>query len=170
MRPALVALLLAAAVAAGCASPPQVAAMRASAEARAAARLPGRVAVSVSGGREDSGHLTDADFKAAIEASLLSARAFEGLADAGTARYELRAGVISVARPPIGGTFPTDLEVSWSLNDRTSGAVLMRKAIASYGDSGGFSAFAGATRARHALEAAVRANIEKFIAELPKQP
>ncbi len=174
MRAALPALLLAAALAAGCVSPPQVTSMQPAPDLRAAATLPGRVAVSATGGREnaglDGGNLTDADFKAAIEASLLSARAFEGLADAAGARYLLKASVISVVRPAFGATFPTDIEVGWSLSDTTNGDVLVRKSIASHGSTGAFSAFAGATRVRYALEAAVRANIEKFIAELPARP
>lgn len=172
MKRALLAIALGAALLLeGCALTPEAPAMQAPTAARAGATLPGLVLVNASGGGTDTGALQDAEFKTAIEASLLSARAFEGLAgDSAQARWLLAARVVSLTRPAMGATFPTDMEVAWTLTDRSTGAVPLRKPITSHGSTGAFSAFAGGVRARLALEAAVRENIGKLIAELPAAP
>jgi hypothetical protein len=154
-----------------CASAPMSPAMQAAAPPPARATAPGPVSVLVTGGGEttalDGPNIANADFKAAIEASLLRARAFERAAVDADARYMLSANIVSLAKPLIGFSYTVELEVGWSLLDKRSGQVLLRKSITVRGTATMAEAFAGATRIRLAVEAAARANIEQMLRELP---
>ena len=160
---------------ASCASPPAGPAMQAAAALATRAAAPGAVAVTVIGGQEtsalDGPNIGDAAFKAAVEASLLQARAFEpGVEGVAPARYALGATIVRLAKPLFGGTFTVELEVGWTLLDRSRGQVLLRKSITSTGSAGMSDALVGATRLRLAVEAAARANIEHLLRELATLP
>jgi len=154
-------------LAAGCASPPTTGAMQAAGPATSIATAPGTVAVRVTGGRATSElegpNITDADFKAATEVTLLGSRAFTGLAEPDQARYALTATIASLSKPYFGSTFTVELEVGWTLLDRANDRVLLRKGIVSTGTATTNDALAGATRIRLAIEAAARANLQQLL-------
>lgn len=153
---------------AGCAIAPTPQAMQAETVAPARVTAPGRVAVSARGGVDivDGISIANPDLKAAIEGTLMQAKAFEGVDTPDTARYQLAAVVTHQSRPAFGASFTVNVEIGWSLTDRTDGRVLLRKVIPSEGTVGAFAAFAGATRVRMATEAAVRANLELLLKDL----
>ena len=153
-----------------CASAPERPAMQVTVSPVALTTAPGGVEVAVSGGRPTSelegASISDDDFKAAVEASLVAARAFERVAAGASARYALNASIVRLTRPLFGGTFTVEFEVAWTLTDRSRDLVLMRKGIATSGTATMSEAFAGAARLRLALEAASRANIQALLREL----
>ncbi len=164
-------ILVAAALLVACASAPMSPAMQAAVPPPARATAPGAVSVLVTGGGEttalDGPNIANADFKAAIEASLLQARAFERVAVGADARYRLSANIVSLSKPVFGASFTVDFEVGWSLLDTRSGQVLLRRGITASGTATMAEAFVAATRIRLAVEAAARANIEQMLRELP---
>lgn len=164
-------LVVAAALLVACASAPMSPAMQAAVPPPARATAPGAVSVLVTGGGEttalDGPNIANADFKAAIETSLLQARAFERVAVGADARYQLNANIVSLSKPLFGASFTVELEVGWSLLDTRSGQMLLRKGITASGTATMAEAFVGATRLRLAVEAAARANIEQMLRELP---
>jgi hypothetical protein len=162
------ALVVGVALLAGCASAPTPQAMQVEDVAPSRVSAPGRVAVSASGGADavDGVSINNADLKAAIEATLVKARAFEGVDLPASARYQLAAVVTHQSKPAFGASFTVNVEIGWSLTDRQDGRVLLRKVIPSEGTVGAFAAFAGVTRVRMATEAAVRANLDRLLKEL----
>jgi len=161
---------LALALLAACASAPTTTAMQVVAPAVAISPAPGTVAVRVTGGRATSElegpNITDADFKAATEATLLGARGFAGLAEPSAARYALLANIVRLTKPYWGGTYTVEFEVGWTLLDRTDNKVLLRRGITSTGTATMSDSMVGATRIRLAVEAAARANLEQLAREL----
>ncbi len=128
------------------------------------------VTVNVSGGQKSDGNagigIVDADFKAAIEASLLRAGAFGSVQASGPAGYTLSANIIELRMPAMGFSMTVDLEVAWTLARSSDGAVLMRKAVRNSFTAGVSDAFAGVTRVRLAVEGAARGNVQLFLKEL----
>jgi len=159
-------------LAAACATPPTTGAMQASLASVTVPTAPGAVTVTVRGGQPTSdvegANLGDADLKAATEATLVNARAFQRVGDDPGARYLLSATIVHVARPVFGTSFTVDVDVGWSLLDRAQGKVLLRKGITTSGTATMSDAVVGATRGRMALEAATRANLEQLLRELAK--
>lgn len=169
-RAALLALGLGALLLAGCASAPVTTSMQVAAPPAARSTAPGTVSVTVSGGQEtsaiDGPNISDADFRSAVERTLVDARAFQGMAGDGTGRYALQARIVRLTKPLFGGTFTVDLEVAWTLLDRQGDRVLLRKPLTASGTATMSDAFVGATRIRLAVEAAARANIALLLREL----
>lgn len=165
-------LLAAGSALVGCASAPEPKAMQARPGAPPRATpAPGAVQVTISGGNEsgalDGPWISAPDFKAAVESSLLQARAFEGLAEGAAARYALGGNIVRVTRPMWGLNFEVTAEIGWSLVDRRQGdRVLLRKVLTSTGAATVSDTLVGATRIRLAVEAAARASIEALLAEL----
>lgn len=158
--------------AAACATPPTIGAMQAPMPSGTIPTAPGAVTVKITGGQPTSelegSNLSDADLKAATEATLLRAHAFQGVADDLGARYVLSATIVRVPHPVFGLTFTIEVDVGWSLLDRAQGKVLLRKGITTSGTATMSDAIAGPTRGRMALEAAARANLEQLLRELAK--
>jgi len=157
---------------AACATPPTTGAMRASVPSGTIPTAPGTVTVKVTGGQPTSelegASLADADLKAATEATLLHANAFQRVSDDLGARYVLSATIVRVPHPWIGLTFTFEVDIGWSLLDRAQDKVLLRKGITTSGTATMSDAIGGSTRGRMALEAAARANLEQLLRELAK--
>jgi hypothetical protein len=157
-------------LAAACVTPPTTGAMQGSVPSATIPTAPGAVSVRVTGGQPTSelegANLSDADLKAAAEATLTRARAFQRVGDDPNARYLLSATIARVTRPVFGTTFTVEVDVGWSLLDRTQGKVLLRKGITTSGTATMSDAVVGATRGRMALEAAARANLDQLLREL----
>jgi hypothetical protein len=153
-----------------CVTAPTTGAMQAASAPVSLTTAPGAVTVKVTGGRPTSDvegpSLSAADLKAATEATLKLAHAFQQVGDAPDARYLLSATIVPTTHPWIGTTFTFEVDVGWQLVDRARGKVLLRKAISTSGTATMSDAYYGATRGRLALEAATRANLEQLLREL----
>ena len=123
------------------------------------------VSVETRGGAETDAvgvsNVSDADFKAAIESSILKTRLFKSVAPGKGGDYELSVVISDVRKPIFGASFTVDMEAGWSLVKAADKSVVMRKVIKSTHTVGAFESFAGATRLRLALEGAARKNIEQ---------
>jgi hypothetical protein len=167
---ALAGVLSVAVLVSSCASPANPAAMEVSTPRVQLKKNDYSVNVSVTGGQEtdalSSSNISNADLKAAIEASLTKSGAFQRIQAAPDAQYELTARIIELSKPSLGFSFTVELEIGWSLLRTRDKAVLIRKAIRSTHTTGMSESFAGVTRLRMAVEGAVRKNIDLFIQEV----
>lgn len=168
----LLALLAAALILGGCASPADRAAMTPQ-NLVVAKHHPYSLRVQTGGGAEtgamDSSNVADADLKAAIEAAVIQSKLFKTVVQGSDGDYELSVRVTSLSKPLFGGTFTVDMETAWSLTKLSDRSVAMRKSVKSSGTATMSDAFAGVTRLRLAVEAATRNNIAQgltAIAEL----
>jgi ABC-type uncharacterized transport system auxiliary subunit len=109
--------------------------------------------------------LEAADFKLAVEASLESAGLRRG-PDGAAAEYQLVAQIIELERPFAIARITANLEVAWSLLRKSDNSVVFRKVISSTHTGGAFDSLAGLTRARMAVEAAAKNNIEMMVTDL----
>ena len=162
-RLAAAALVAAAAVLAGCASPADKQAMTVGKQVSIAKPHPYSVALDVTGGAETSGttssNIANADLKDAIEASIRETRVFREVVQGKNGQYLLLVNVVTLSKPSFGFSFTVDLEAGWTLTRASDGQIVYRKSIMSTGVAGATEAFAGTTRLRLAVEAAARANI-----------
>jgi hypothetical protein len=172
---ALTALGLAAAVGgmAGCAAPAMKENM-AAAPIAASRKLPYSVSVDARGGSEtgpvDSSNVSNADLKAAIEASILQSSLFRSVVQGKTGDYELTVTITQLSKPTFGGSFTVTLETGWALVRRSDQAVVMRKAVKSAYTARLSDAFVGVTRLRLAVEGAVRQNITEGLQAIAALP
>ena len=125
------------------------------------------VKVNVTGGSDTtattSSNIADADFKAAIEASIVSAGLFKSTQSTPGAPFELNARIVQLSKPSIGFSFTVELEVAWTLTRTSDQAPVLRKVIKSSHTATTSDAFVGATRLRLAVEGAARKNIDSAI-------
>jgi hypothetical protein len=147
----------------GCASPADKQAMTVDKTAVVAKKHPYAVGVTVRGGAATSAgtssNISDADLRAAIEASIKETQAFREVVEGRSGQYELAVNVIQLSKPSFGFSFTVDFEAGWTLTRVSDGQVVFRKAIASTYTASASAAFAGATRLRLAVEGAAKANI-----------
>jgi hypothetical protein len=158
------AILVATVVAlAGCATPADKKAMAVDKTASVAKKHPHGVAVTVRGGAETSAagssNISDADLKAAIEASIKETQVFREVVQGRAGQYELAVNVIQLSKPTFGFSFKVDMEAGWTLTRLSDGQVVYRKAISSTHTASASDAFVGTTRLRLAVEGAAKANI-----------
>jgi hypothetical protein len=129
----------------------------------------GNVSVVTSGGSETSAlgksQISDADFKTAIENSILETKIFSGVVSAGDGEYKLSAIVTNVEQPSFGFSFTVKMEAAWSLKTSDK-KVVWEKLIRSEHTTGSGEAFAGIKRLRLATEGAAKNNIEQAFTEL----
>jgi hypothetical protein len=162
--PHVLALLFAALVLAltGCASPASREAMTVPASATTN-KFPNSVTAAVTGGSEtgamDSSNISNADFKAAIEKSIVDTALFKTVVQGKGGDYELNVMITKLSKPLFGASFTVELEAGWSLIRSSDKAVMMRKSISSTSTATMGDAFAGVTRLRLAVEGAARQNI-----------
>ncbi|MDB5945881.1 MAG: hypothetical protein JWQ33_907 [Ramlibacter sp.] len=154
----------AAVVLAGCASGAHKENMAAVAPAAVYKKIPHSVRVETRGGSEtgamDSSNVSNADLKAAIEASIVSSGLFRNVAQSNN-DYALSVTVTGLTKPMFGGSFTVTMETGWSLTRASDNAVLLRKVIRSSHTAGLGDSLVGATRLRLAVEGAARNNIEQ---------
>jgi hypothetical protein len=128
------------------------------------------VRVNVTGGNDTtamtSSNIADADFKAAIEASIVKAGLFKTVQALPGAPFELNAMIVQISKPIFGASFTVDLEVAWSLTRTNDQAAILRKVIRSSHTATMSDAFVGVTRLRLAVEGAARKNIDSAIQEI----
>jgi hypothetical protein len=156
----------------GCATPADRQAMTLDKVSLAGKQHASAVAVTVRGGAEtavnSSSNISDADLKAAIEASIRETRLFREVVQGRSGQYELAVNVIQLSKPTFGFSFTVDMEAGWTLTRVGDGQVVFRKAIPSSHTVPANAAFAGATRLRLAVEGAAKANILQGLTEIGK--
>lgn len=172
-RAAAVVLAVAAAALAGCAAPAHKENMSAT-PAAAVRKLPYSVRVETRGGAEtgamDSSNVSNADLKAALEASIAKSGLFKTVVQGKDGDYELTVSVTSLDKPLFGGAFTVTLETGWSLVKVSDKSIAMRKAIKSSHTATMSDSFVGVTRLRLALEGAVRNNIAEGLQAISALP
>jgi hypothetical protein len=155
----------------GCATPANPDAMSAS-KTDFGRRHQGSVAINVSGGTETDptgkSQISDANFAAAIKASIEKSGVFAKVLGADAADYRLDAGIVRVSQPTAGFNMTVELEVSWTLARRSDGRIAWQKAEISTHTAKVSDAFAGVARLRMATEGAARLNIEQALGEIGK--
>ena len=122
------------------------------------------VNASVSGGAGRSAvlaNISNEDFKAALETSLVSSGMFKS---AGNGGYQIEAFITSVEQPFVGISMRVNMEVSYALKRGTT--TVWRKNIKSTYTAPATEAFVGAVRVRKATEGAARENIANLIRAL----
>lgn len=134
---------------------------------------PHSVAVETKGGNEtdsmDSSNISNADFKAAIETSIVNSGLFKNVVQGKNGDYELTVNVIQLSKPLFGLDMKVDLETTWSLIKTSDKSAVMQKVIKTTHTATPSDAFVGMTRLRMAVEGAARENIAqglKAISEL----
>jgi methionine-rich copper-binding protein CopC len=172
-RAATMVLAVAAAALAGCAAPAHKENMSA-APAAAVKKLPYSVRVETRGGSEtgvmDSSNVSNADLKAALEASIAKSGLFKTVMQGKDGEYELTVTVTSLDKPIFGGAFTVTLETGWSLVKTSDKSVAMRKAVKSSHTASFSDSIVGVTRLRLALEGAVRNNITEGLQAISALP
>jgi hypothetical protein len=153
----------------GCASPASQEAMQVTSIATTN-KHPYSVSVRTAGGGEtgamDSTNISDADFKAAIEKSIVQSGVFKSVIEGKGSDYELSVTITQMTKPLIGLSFTVTMEAAWSLIKTSDRSVVMRKAIQSSHTASMGDAFAGVTRLRMAVEGAARENIANGLKEI----
>lgn len=148
----------------GCASSANKEAMVAS-NVQIAKKHDRTVAVRTGGGSDtgamDSSNISDPDFKAAIESSIIETKVFKSVVQGKDSDYDLAVSIIKLEKPAFGLTFTVNMEATWVLVKQSDKSVAMKKSIqssstATFGDSA-----VAITRLRLAVEGAAKQNIEQ---------
>jgi hypothetical protein len=147
---------------AGCAAPAEKGNM-AVAPIATTKKLPYSVAVTTRGGSEtgamDSSNVSNADLKAALEASITKSSLFKSVVQGKDGDYELSVTVTQLNKPVFGASFTVTMDAGWSLVKASDKSVAMRKSISSTYTATMSDSLVGATRMRLAVEGVVRENI-----------
>lgn len=153
----------------GCASPASREAMQA-VSITSANQHPYSVSVRTAGGNEtgamDMPSIANADFKAAIEKSIVQSGVFRSVIEGKGSDYELSVTITQVTKPLFGFSFTVTMEAAWSLVKASDRSIVMRKAIQSSYTANMSDSFAGVTRLRLAVEGAARENIASGLKEI----
>jgi len=130
------------------------------------------VAVTAAGGATtgamDSSNIEDADFKAAIEESIVANQVFKSVVAGRDADYELLVTIVSLDKPLMGLDMTVNLEATWVLVRQSDRNVALKKSIQTTHTATFSDASMGMTRLRLAVEGAARKNIEQGLAEIGK--
>ena len=130
------------------------------------------VAVNTAGGAAtgamDSSNIEDADFKAAIEESIVANQVFKRVVAGKNADYELLVTIVSLDKPLMGLDMTVNLEATWVLVRQSDRSVALKKSIQTTHTATFSDASMGMTRLRLAVEGAARKNIEQGLAEIGK--
>lgn len=132
------------------------------------------VNVRTQGGAEtgamDSSNVSNADLKAAIEASIAKSQLFKTIVPGNGGDYELTVAITQISKPVMGFSFTVDMETAWSLTKVSDRSVAMRKVIRSTHTTGATESFVGAKRLQMAVEGAVRNNIAQGLSAISELP
>ncbi|AWI76405.1 hypothetical protein CEW83_15290 [Parazoarcus communis] len=174
MKKQLIVSLMAAAVAAGCATPSTIEGMVVQQAPATSARSTEAVNVTVIGGKDTStlgaSQISSADFAAALSQSVIAAGLFPRAGDAGATGYSLEAFIATLSQPMFGMSFTVEMEVSYKLIDRSTRSTVWAQSIKSAHTATAGDSLVGVTRLRLANEGAARKNIEAAIAAMGKLP
>jgi len=161
-RAALVMTSLAVLNLAGCASPASHEGMTPQ-NLTISKKHPSSVSVETKGGSEtgamDSSNISNADFKAAIESSIVKSSLFKNVLQGKNGDYELTVSVTDMSKPLFGASFTVEMETAWSLVKKSDNSIAMRKVIKTAHTATMGDALVGAIRLRLAVEGAARENI-----------
>lgn len=153
----------------GCASSANQEAMLAQ-NVQVAHRHDRTVAVTTAGGAAttaiDSSNISDADLKAAIEASITQSQVFKSVVQGKDADYELVVTIIQLDKPIFGMSFTVNMEATWVLVKQSDRSVALKKSIRSSHTATFDDSAIGVTRLRLAVEGAARKNIEQGLQEI----
>lgn len=153
----------------GCASPANRQAMT-TGDLATTKKFPYSVAVRIAGGDEtgamDSSNVSDQDFQAAIEESIIQTNLFQRIVQGKDGDYELSVTIVHLNKPIFGATFTVDMEASWVLVKASDRSIAMRKSIRSTHSATFGDALVGVTRLRLAVEGAARKNIEQGLKDI----
>ena len=106
-------------------------------------------------------------WKEATQEALARAAIFN---DESRQHVNLEVKVLKFYTPPMGITFPTDTDASYTLVDRRTGSVIFTQVISAQGTTPMDFAFVGAIRARESINRSVQKNISAFIDALEHSP
>lgn len=166
----MLALFLALALLAGCATPATYQGM-VSDRFDIARQHDKSVSVSTSGGSETSSigkpQISDADFTRALMESINQSKVFSQVLSGAGANYALQVAIISMEQPTFGGSFTVKMEAAWSLR-RSDGAVVWQEGIRSTHTATMDDSMVGVTRLRLATEGAARENIKQGLAKISR--
>ncbi len=161
---AVVAVIVASALVAGCASPANREAM-VPPQLVMQKRHAATVTVVTRGGSDtglaDSSNVSDADLKAALESAITRSGVFRSAVAGKGGDYELTVSITQLSKPVVGFAATVDLETAWVLMKSSSKAIVMRKVVKASHTATGRDAIVGVTRLRLAVEGAVRENIRQ---------
>jgi hypothetical protein len=128
------------------------------------------VAVTTGGGAAttaiDSSNISDADLKAAIEASITQSQVFKSVVQGKDADYELVVTIVQLDKPIFGLTFTVNMEATWVLSKQSDRSLALKKSIRSSHTATVADSAVGVTRLRLAVEGAARKNIEQGLQEI----
>lgn len=151
----------------GCATPANQQAMTVSAPAKITKQHPYSVSVATTGGEETSAMgssaISNADLKAAIEASIRDSKLFNEVMQGKEGQYHLTVAVTQVEKPLFGASFTVTLETAWTLTRVSDKQIVWRKAVKGAHTATMSDSLIGVKRLQLAVEGAARANIEQGI-------
>lgn len=172
-RAALVTASLAVLNLAGCASPASHEGMTPQ-NVTVSKKHAASVSVETKGGSEtgamDSSNISNADFKTAIERSIVKSGLFKEVLQGKEGDYLLTVSVTDISKPLFGASFTVEVETAWTLVKKSDNSIVMRKAIKTAHTATMSDAVVGVTRLKLAVEGAAQANIAqglKAISDLP---
>lgn len=117
-------------------------------------------------GAMDSSNISDADLKAAIEASITQTQVFKSVVQGKDADYDLVVTIVQLDKPVFGLTFTVNLETTWVMVKQSDRSVVLKKSIRSSHTATFNDAAVAVTRLRLAVEGAARKNIEQGLQEI----
>lgn len=106
-------------------------------------------------------------WKEATQEALARAAIFN---DESRQHVNLEVKILKFYAPPMGVTFPTDTDASYTLVDRRTGDVVFTQTISAQGTTPMDFAFVGAIRAQESINRSVQKNIAAFIEALEHSP
>lgn len=130
------------------------------------------VNIGTQGGSEtgamDAPNISNNALAAAIEESIIKNGLFTKVVHSDDSDYFLNVTIVNMSKPMFGASMTVNMEAAWSLRINKSQQVVMRETIESSYTAGAFSAFAGVTRVRIAVEGAARENIHQGLMAISK--
>jgi hypothetical protein len=129
------------------------------------------VSVAVSGGKDTSkmgaSQISDEAFAQALQDSITQSGLFTKVSS-GDARYRLTSFIGKVDQPMFGFSLTVKMEVSYTLKDARSGAIVWTQDINSEYTAKASAAFAAVERLRLANEGAARENIRMALTDMAR--
>lgn len=160
---AVSALLLAAALAGGCATPTTSQGMTPAA-IQTTTKHAKTVSLNVSGGQETEStgksQISNSAYAQALTDAINNSKIFSSVIQGRSSDYQLNVTIFNMDQPSFGLSFTVKMEAGWQLKRVSDGATVWQESIKSEHTATTSDAFAGVTRLRLATEGAARNNIE----------
>ncbi|MBP9804279.1 MAG: hypothetical protein KBE22_05165 [Candidatus Accumulibacter sp.] len=166
---AVSAVLLATALAGGCATPTTSQGMTPTA-IQTAARHDKTVSLKVSGGQETEAigksQISNAAYAQALTDAINNSKIFSSVIQGNGGDYLLTVTIFNMDQPSFGLTFTVKMEAGWQLKRVSDGSMVWQESIKSENTATTGDAFAAVTRLRLATEGAARKNIEQGLSRI----